>query len=239
MYESARMLDLDREFFDKVLESRLVILNNTYYSFIVPEVKHFFQALSFLNVPDKIMHYKSYTHHPNLELSNLLPYIDWIDQKDFSIHFILPRLAKFYNAVNKKDHQKLITSYLKYFGAELEYKRYKSGTKCIITVTQNNDVSLLLEFLQFWIGEELFKRFPFNSSFVMDEANKRHCHALIDHINKIQSPEQVIKMNAITDEKFWQLVLLTDWAQTIKEELPAVKHYIASLQQALEKCQTK
>lgn len=239
MYESARLLDLDRQVFDKILESRLVILNNTYYSFIIPEVKHFFQAQSFLNVPDKITHYKSYTYNPDDELGNLLPYINRIDQKDFLTHFVLPRLTNFYNAVNRKDLQKLIIRYLKYFGAELEYKRFKKGTKCTITVTQNNEISLLLEFLNFWIGEELFKRFPFHSSFVMSEQNKLNCNNLIDHLNETQSPEQAIKMDAITDEKFWELVLLTDWAQTIKEEIAAVKQQIARLQQALKKYKTQ
>lgn len=238
MYESARMLDLDRLVFDKILESRLVILNNTYYSFILPEVKYFFQALSFVYGPDKITHYKSYTYNPDDELGNLLPYINRIDQKNFLTHFVLPRLTNFYNAVNRKDHKKLIIRYLKYFGAKLEYKVFRKGTKCTITVTQNYEISLLLEFLNFWIGEELFKRFPFHSSFVMSEQNKLNCNNLINHLNKTQSSDQTIKMDAITDEMFWEFVLLTDWAQTIKEEIPAVKQQITRLQQILEKYKT-
>lgn len=236
MYECARAHNLNRVLFDKIANSALLTLNNTWYSFTIPEVRTLLKAISFLNVPNKVEHYKTYTfYYDDDGFRDMLPYIDVLDHKDFLQHFVSSRVTGLYRVLNVRGDKNIIIRYFEYFDAKLQYRRFKRGIKCTITVERNKETCLLLDYLNFWIGEEMFKKFPYNSSYVMSGVNRLKCSKLINYISDTLPPEQSIEMSSIRDERFWELLLVTDWAQAIKEEIPKLKLLIIRIKEMIGK----
>jgi len=219
--EFAREFDLDQQIFKKFANSPLLLMDNGWYSYVIPEIGFLFRSLYLKSLRNKNELYNTeYVTLDNTNFDELWDYLGLIDKVDFISHFLLPKMNKFLQYVKGNDPKQFLQRYFRYFGMRIGY-REKDKVKYRIDANSNFTTLHLFDYLFIRLSEKIFKNFPFESGYLKNEINDQHCANLLEYLEKEWSGSQKksVALSAIKDDKFWDLLIKTELAELIRDEV--------------------